>query len=42
MLISFPAATADKVKFYACVIHEGEIMTASAHKENEFTLSVAI
>jgi hypothetical protein len=42
MLICFPAATADKVKFYACVIYEGEITNASADNENEFPLSVAI
>jgi len=42
MLISLPAATADKVKFYACVIYEGLIKTASAGTENEFPLSVAI
>jgi hypothetical protein len=42
MLISFPAIKVDKVKFYACVIYEGEITTASADNENKFFLSVAI
>jgi hypothetical protein len=42
MLISFLAATVDKVKLYARVIYEGVIKTASDGTENKFPQSVAI
>jgi len=42
MLIYFPAATVNAVKFYSCVIYEGLVKTATAGTENEFHLSVAI
>lgn len=42
MLISFPAATVNRVKLCDCVIYEGVIKTISAGTENEFFLRVAI